>query len=113
MKVFIVNERYKWYIKNVLQILNMIINQEVSFIKQNSLFEHIELCGKNAYKSEKSIKDGTADLFIKRILSSKHYSVLEHGSVYIIIDPSKSDNYANCYDFIEFFFCKSIFKNIL
>lgn len=81
----------------------MIINQEVSFIKQNSLFEHIELCGKNAYKSEKSIKDGTADLFIKRILSSKHYSVLEHGSVYIIIDPSKSDNYANCYDFIEFF----------
>lgn len=81
----------------------MIINQEVSFIQQNSLFEHIELCGKNAYKSEKSIKEGSADLFIKRILASKHHSVLEHGSIYIVIDPSKAESYAKCYDLIEFF----------
>lgn len=81
----------------------MIINQEVSFIQQNNLFEHIELCGKNAYKSEKSIKEGSSNLFIKRILASKHHSVLEHGSLYIVIDPSKAEGYAKCYDIIEFF----------
>ena len=51
----------------------MIINQEVSFIKQNSLFEHIELCGKNAYKSEKSIKDGTKR---KRRTREKLFSIV-------------------------------------
>lgn len=64
----------------------MIINQSVEYIPQIDILQHIELCARNAYKSEDKIKDDSCNKFLKRIISSRHHSVLEHGAIYLIID---------------------------
>lgn len=43
----------------------------------------IELCGRLAYKSEDKITDASSYKFVKNIIKSKHYSVLEHSDVII------------------------------
>jgi len=43
------------------------------------LYKKIELCGRNAYKSEGNITSTSYIDFISKILKRKHYSVLEHG----------------------------------
>lgn len=50
------------------------------------LYKHIELCGRNAYKSEDKITDDSAKVFIDKICKAKHGSVLEHGTVYLTVD---------------------------
>jgi len=40
--------------------------------------ELLELCGRVAYKSEDKITPGSAERFLKVILTKKHESVLEH-----------------------------------
>lgn len=47
------------------------------------LYKHIELCGRNAYKSEDKITDDSAKIFVEKICKAKHGSVLEHGTVYL------------------------------
>lgn len=47
------------------------------------LFRHIELCGRNAYKSEDKITDDSAKVFVDKICKAKHGSVLEHGTIYL------------------------------
>jgi len=52
----------------------------------------LELAGRNCYKSEDKIGDGTADNFIRNIIKRGHESVIEHASVSarIICDRSCS-----------------------
>lgn len=50
------------------------------------LFKHIELCGRNAYKSEDKITEDSAKAFVDKICKAKHGSVLEHGTVYLTVD---------------------------
>lgn len=69
------------------------MQQQIEHIKQNNLLEHIELCGRNAYKSEDKITPDSANKFVNRIIKSRHYSVLEHGTVYLVITIKK--NYPN------------------
>ena len=69
------------------------MQQQIEYIKQNILLEHIELCGRNAYKSEDKITPDSANKFINRIIKSRHYSVLEHGAIYLVITIKK--NYQN------------------
>lgn len=45
--------------------------------------EHIEKCGRVCYKSEDHIKEGSAKDFVQRMIDSKHYAMLEHGTVYL------------------------------
>lgn len=47
------------------------------------LYKHIELCGRNAYKSEDKITENSAKTFVEKICKAKHGSVLEHGTVYL------------------------------
>lgn len=45
------------------------------------LLKKIEICGRTAYKSENLIKENSAELFVKKIISLGHESVIEHGSI--------------------------------
>lgn len=48
------------------------------------IYEQIELAGRTCYKSER--KEGTtAKDFVDKMIASKHYSMLEHGTVYLKI----------------------------
>ncbi len=55
----------------------------------NSIRKHIELCGRTCYKSTDKIKEGSSIEFVNRLINSKHFSVLEHGTVYLTI-PKKN-----------------------
>lgn len=59
-----------------------ILEQESSV---DGMYKHIELCGRNAYKSEDKITDDSAKAFVDKICKAKHGSVLEHGTVYLKI----------------------------
>lgn len=49
----------------------------------NELYKHIEKCSRVCYKSEDKITESSAKPFVDRMIKSKHYSVLEHGTVYL------------------------------
>lgn len=51
----------------------------------DDMYKHIELCGRNAYKSEDKITEDSAKAFVDKICKAKHGSVLEHGTVYLKI----------------------------
>lgn len=77
----------------------MIINkikQQVSLLKQSDGFEnilkHIELCGRNCYKSEDKISKNPNLRFIDMLKSKNHGSVLEHGAIYLCISRD-NENY--------------------
>lgn len=44
----------------------------------HAMLKHIEFAARTCYKSEYKIKDGSAEELIKRLISSRHFSVLEH-----------------------------------
>ena len=59
------------------------------YIKE--LYKHIELCGRTCYRSEDKITEDSASRFVNGLIKSKHYSVLEHGVVYLHYPcPNKS-----------------------
>lgn len=66
-----------------------LIKPNFEIITQNpnndDMLKHIELCGRVCYKSEDKIKDNTAAIFVNGLIKSGHTSVLEHGTVYLII----------------------------
>lgn len=49
----------------------------------DSVFKHIELCGRVCYKSEDKITPDSATKFVDRMIKSGHTSVLEHGTIYL------------------------------
>jgi thymidylate synthase (FAD) len=49
----------------------------------DSVFKHIELCGRVCYKSEDKITSDSATKFVDRMIKSGHTSVLEHGTIYL------------------------------
>jgi Predicted alternative thymidylate synthase len=53
------------------------------------IYEQIELAGRTCYKSKRP-EGQTAKDFVDRMIASKHYAMLEHGTVYLII-PCKSN----------------------
>ena len=48
----------------------------------------IERVGRVCYKSEDKIAEGTARAFVDRMIASGHGAMLEHGTVYLIVDCS-------------------------
>lgn len=59
-----------------------------------SIYKHIERCGRTCYKSENKITDDSYKKFMDIIKSNKHGSVLEHGTVYMFIPIIKADKYS-------------------
>lgn len=66
-----------------------IIHPHVELIKQepgfDGIMKHIERCGRTCYKSEDKITDDSADTFVANLIKNKHYAMLEHGTVYLMI----------------------------
>lgn len=74
------------------------------------MYEHIEKCGRVCYKSEDHIKEGSAKDFVQRMIDSKHYAMLEHGTVYLklpngilstisgLVEKYKQNSYSKCKD---------------
>ena len=51
----------------------------------SDMYKHIELCGRTCYKSNDKITEDSAKPFIDRMIKSKHFAMLEHGTVYLTI----------------------------
>lgn len=49
------------------------------------MYKHIEKCGRTCYKSEDRITEDSAVRFVNGLIKSKHYSVLEHGVIYLTV----------------------------
>lgn len=64
-----------------------LVNPSFEIIEQKDLLKHIELCGRVCYKSEDKITRGSAEKFVNTLIKSGHTSVLEHGTVYLTVDP--------------------------
>ena len=47
----------------------------------DTIYRHLERCGRVCYRSEHRIADGTAEKFLSGIIKSGHESVLEHYSI--------------------------------
>lgn len=75
-----------------------LINPSVKKIEQgsgiDSIFRHIEICGRTCYKSEDRITDDSATKFFVQMVNSGHLAMLEHGTVYlkILMDPDWVSN---------------------
>jgi thymidylate synthase (FAD) len=59
-----------------------IIEQQVGLI---GIYKQIELAGRICYKSEDKITDDSSEAFVQKMVDSKHYAMLEHGTVYLKI----------------------------
>ena len=60
-----------------------LIPQTVELLKQEDWKKQIEIAARTCYKSEDKIADGTADKMLERLINSKHYAMLEHGTIYL------------------------------
>lgn len=69
-----------------------LINSSVEIIDQEFSLEgvskQIELAGRTCYKSEDKITETSAKEFVDRMIKSGHGAMLEHGTIYLMIDGS-------------------------
>lgn len=67
-----------------------LINSKIEEIAQQDgltgVKKMIEIAGRTCYKSEDKITDESCEEFVERMINSKHYSMLEHGTVYMTVD---------------------------
>lgn len=54
----------------------------------NGIYKSIERAGRICYKSSDKITEDSAKLFVDKMINLKHYSMLEHGTVYLRQDIS-------------------------
>lgn len=52
---------------------------------REGIYKQIERCGRTCYKSADKITEDSAKPFVERMIASKHYAMLEHGTVYLRI----------------------------
>lgn len=66
-----------------------LIESKVKYLPQEEglkgVYKQIEKCGRVSYKSEDKITKDSAEPFVKRMIDSHHYAVLEHGTVYLAL----------------------------
>lgn len=66
-----------------------LINQSFEILEQEpglqGIYKQIELAGRTCYKSLDKITETSAEGFVNRMITSKHYAMLEHGTVYLKI----------------------------
>lgn len=70
------------------------------------MMKHIEICGRNCYKSEDKITKDSYKKFVDNLMKSKHGAMLEHGTVYLTIplgSPVDDKAYMRKMDLIQFF----------
>jgi len=57
------------------------------------IYKQIERAGRVCYKSEDHTTEDSAKPFVERMITSKHYAMLEHGSVYLSIPDTINNKY--------------------
>lgn len=66
-----------------------LINQSVELFIQSEgiegIYKQIERAGRTCYKSEDKITENSAKEFVDRLTKAKHFSMLEHGTVYLTV----------------------------
>lgn len=75
---------------NIITPLVQIINQNYDL---DSIYKHIELCGRTCYRSQDKITEDSAKRFVDNLIKSGHGSVLEHGTVYLTIPITPETSY--------------------
>lgn len=71
------------------------------------VYKQIERAGRVCYKSEDKITETSAKPFVDRMINSKHYAMLEHGTVYLkipfgkMLDNGEFENEALAYWFVD------------
>lgn len=55
----------------------------------DGMLKQIEIAGRTCYKSHDKITEDSAEKFVERMKSNQHFSVLEHGTVYLTIEDSR------------------------
>lgn len=65
----------------------------------DDIYKHIELCGRTCYKSTDKITKDSAKPFVDRMINSKHFAMLEHGTVYLRI-PEDANIYNKLLSYI-------------
>lgn len=82
-----------------------LIESKVEYIPQDEglegVYKQIEKCGRVSYKSEDKITEDSAEPFVKRLIDSHHYAVLEHGTVYLKISKGNIINTGCLYHYNE------------
>lgn len=78
-----------------------LINPSVQLLEQGpglqGIYKQIELAGRTCYKSENKITENSAQTFVDRMINSKHYAMLEHGTVYLTVPgESEPDEIGQC-----------------
>jgi thymidylate synthase (FAD) len=73
----------------------------------DGVLQMIELAGRTCYKSEDKITEDSAKPFVDRMINSKHYAMLEHGTVYLkipfgkMLDNGEFENEALAHWFVD------------
>ena len=57
------------------------------------IYKQIERAGRVCYKSEDRTTADSAEPFVKRMIASKHYAMLEHGTVYLSVPDTRNSKY--------------------
>ena len=57
------------------------------------IYKQIERAGRVCYKSEDRTTADSAKPFVKRMIASKHYAMLEHGTVYLSVPDTRNSKY--------------------
>lgn len=82
-----------------------LIESKVEYLPQDKglegVYRQIEKCGRVSYKSEDKITEDSAEPFVKRLIDSHHYAVLEHGTVYLKISKGNIINTGCLYHYNE------------
>jgi len=57
----------------------------------NGIYKQIERAGRVCYKSEDHTTEDSAKPFVERMIASKHYAMLEHGTVYLSVPDTQAN----------------------
>lgn len=81
------------------------VEPKVEVIEQgpglDGVFSQIEVAGRTCYKSEDKITKDSAERFVKRMIESGHYGMLEHGTVYLYLEV----NHENAFKKFDYPLC--------
>ena len=55
------------------------------------IYKQIEKCGRTCYRSEDKITEDSAKPFVDRMIKSRHFAMLEHGTVYLRVPEAYED----------------------
>lgn len=75
------------------------------------VYKQIERAGRVCYRSENNITPESAKPFVERMINSKHFAMLEHGTVYLYVNKTNIDkkNYSN----IKEFYCSNKYSVVV